>query len=158
MKYLLSTLGIIVVAAMATGAVFYRVSSEPALHAAASKGDAMGWLRADFHLSDAQFEAIRRLHDGYSGTCAEHCRRIQEANRKTKALLAAGADPAAVAAANRELQELRTTCETAITRHVRQVAAMMSPGDGQRYLALVLPKISNFDHQAAPDLQLNRTP
>jgi hypothetical protein len=34
----------------------------------------------------------------------------------------------------------------------------MSPQDGQRYLALVLPKIADFDHQAAPDLHLNPTP
>jgi DNA-directed RNA polymerase specialized sigma24 family protein len=29
----------------------------------------------------------------------------------------------------------------------------MSPQDGQRYLALLLPKIADFDHQAAPDLR-----
>jgi hypothetical protein len=31
----------------------------------------------------------------------------------------------------------------------------MSPAAAQRYLALVLPKIKDFDHAAAPDLQLN---
>jgi hypothetical protein len=31
----------------------------------------------------------------------------------------------------------------------------MSPQAGERYLALVLPKIKDFDHQAAPDLQLS---
>ena len=64
-------------------------------------------------------------------------------------------DQAALAAAEARLQELRTNCETAITRHVRQVATEMSPADGARYLALVLPKIADFDHQAVPDLHLN---
>ena len=69
-----------------------------------------------------------------------------------------GSDPAATAAAERKLQELRTTCEAAIGAHVRKVAALMSPEDGQRYLALVLPKIADFDHQMAPDLGLRGKP
>jgi hypothetical protein len=31
----------------------------------------------------------------------------------------------------------------------------MAPEQGRRYLALVLPKIADFDHRAAPDLGLN---
>ena len=96
---------------------------------------------------------MKRLHDAYTPSCAEHCRLIKEARNALKA--AAGADPAVESAAERALQELRLTCETAITAHVRKVAALMSPKEGKRYLALVLPKIANFDHSAAPDLQLN---
>ncbi len=158
MKYLLATLGIVLAAAAATGFVCYRLSCEPALHAAAKKGDAMEWLRTDFHLDDRQFAAIRELHDRYSGDCDEHCRRIQEASRLKKALVAGGADRAAVEEADRRMKELREICETAIARHVRQVAAIMSPGEGRRYLAIVLPKIANFDHMAAPDLNLSHTP
>jgi hypothetical protein len=47
-------------------------------------------------------------------------------------------------------------CESAIATHVRECAAHMSPEAGRRYLALVLPKIKDFDHQAPPDLQLNK--
>ncbi len=159
MKYLLTTIAVLVFAAAATGFVCYRLSCDPTLQAAAARGDAMEWLRADFHLTDAQFTAIRQLHESYAGTCDKHCRMIQEATKARDALKAAGgADPVEAVAAERRLQELRTVCETALTRHVRQVAALMSPGDGRRYLALVLPKIADFDHTAAPDLQLNRAP
>lgn len=159
MKYLLATLAALVLAAAATGFVCYRLSCDPTLHAAATTGDAMEWLRADFHLTDRQFTAIRQLHDSYAGTCEEHCRLIQEATKARNAVQAAnGTDSTAAAAAERKLQELRTACETALTRHVRQVAALMSPEDGQCYLALVLPKIAGFDHAAAPDLHLNHTP
>ena len=157
MKYLAATLGLLLAAAVAIGAVCYRMGCDPVLHAAARKGDAMEWLRADFHLNDQQFAAIRQLHDGYSSACDEHCRRIQEAVKARKALLAGGATPGEIQAADRQLKELRTICETAIDSHVRQVAALMPPEDGRRYLALVLPKIANFDHQAAPDLRLNDT-
>lgn len=155
MKYFLVTLAVLGLAAALAGFVCFRMSSDPQLHTAAIRGDAMLWLRTDFHLTEAQFAAIRQLHDSYAGTCDEHCRIIQTATKARNALEAAPGDPAAVVAANRRLQELRFVCETAITRHVRQVAALMSPADGQRYLALVLPKIASFDHQSTPDLHLN---
>ncbi len=155
MKHLLATLAVLGLAAALAGFVCFRMSSDPQLHAAAVQGDAMLWLRTDFHLTEAQFAAIRQLHNSYAGTCDEHCRMIQTATKAWNALEAAHGDPAALAASNRRLAELRFVCETAITRHVRQVAALMSPADGQRYLALVLPKIASFDHQSAPDLHLN---
>ena len=151
LKYLLGTVAVLLLLAAAAGLVGYRLSCNPGLHAAATKGDAMEWLRVDFHLTDAQFASIRRLHDAYAGTCAEHCRLIQEATRARNAF----ADPAAASEAERKLQALRAHCETAIAGHVRQVAALMSPEDGRRYLALVLPKIARFDHTAAPDLHLD---
>ncbi len=158
MKYLTSTLAVLVLLAVATGFVCYRMSCNSPLHAAMTKGDPMEWLRADFHLTDAQFARIHDLHNSYAGSCAEHCKMIQEATKARNALKSASsADPVAMIAAEQKIQELRAHCETAITRHVRQVAALMSPQDGARYLALVLPKIADFDHQAAPDLHLNHS-
>jgi len=61
-----------------------------------------------------------------------------------------------LAAADRRVEELRTGCETAIAAHVRACASHMSAEAGERYLALVLPKIKDFDHQAAPGLHLNQ--
>ena len=156
MKNLVRTLLVLVLAAVGTGIVCYRLSCDPVLHAAATKGDAMQWLRSDFHLTDEQFKAIRELHDSYAGTCMEHCRLIQEATKLRDARKAAAvADPAGVVVAERQVQELRAICENAISAHVRKVATLMSPEDGRRYLAMVLPKITDFDHTAAPDLQLN---
>ena len=154
MRYLWRTLGVLSLAALAAGLMCYYLSSTPALHAAARRGDSLEWLRVDFHLTDAQFAEIRKLHEAYAPSCEEHCRLIQEASQALRAK--AASDPAAMAAAERTLRELRATCETAITAHVRKVAALMSAEDGQRYLALVLPKIADFDHQMAPDLDLKK--
>ena len=156
MKYLLGTIAVLVLAAATVGVVCYRLNCDPALHAAAASGDAMAWLRTDFHLNDQQFAAIKKLHADYAPSCSEHCRMIQEAIKARDALKAA--DPVETAAAERRLQGLRSACETAITAHVRQVAALMAPEDGRRYLALVLPKIAGFDHLTAPDLHLNNPP
>ncbi|MDI1319977.1 MAG: hypothetical protein PSW75_07255 [bacterium] len=156
MRYLLGTWALLAFAAASIGLMCFRLNTDSALHAAIRQRDAMEWLRTDFHLNDGQFAAIKKLHEAYAPSCAEHCRLIQEATRMRDTLKEAGrGDASAVAAAEARVQELRIHCETAIARHVRQVAAEMSPAEGARYLALVLPKIASFDHLVAPDLHLN---
>lgn len=157
MKYLGRTLAVLALAALAAGFVCYRLNCEPGVRTAIRSGDTLAWLRADFQLDDRQFAEIKKLHEAYAPSCEEHCRLIQEAAKARDAVKArGGSDPAAVAAAERTLAELRLTCETAIAAHVRKVAAVMSPEQGARYLAMVLPKIADFDHQMAPDLALKQ--
>ena len=156
MKHLTLTIAIIAAAAAAAGAISFFASSDAAVRRALAQQDAMAWLRMDFQLSDVQFAAIKKLHDSYSIECERHCLAIQEAALARNALKAAATpDAVAVAAAGRRVAELRAVCESAIAAHVRRCAAEMSPAAGQRYLALVLPRIKDFDHIAAPDLRLN---
>ena len=154
-KYLLATLALIAAAAGATWLVCYRMSTEPAVHEAVQKRDALEWLRNDFELNDAQFAAVKRLHESYAVVCEEHCRAIQDAAHRRNVVKAqASPGAAALAAAETKLAELRTACETAIATHVREVAAQMSETQGRRYLALVLPKIKDFDHQGPADVRV----
>ena len=155
MKNLLTTLAVIVALAAAVCFVAFRMSADPEVKAAVDKRDAMEWLRADFDLSDAQYAKIKQLHDSYSVVCEKHCHDIMDAARARDTLKSTSAGATAIAAAEKRVQELRQVCETAIAAHVHQCAAEMSPPARDRYLALVLPKIANFDHQAAPDIQLN---
>ncbi len=157
MKYLVSTLALIVLGAAIFGFVCYRLSCDSALHAAAEKGDAWHWLRQDFHLTDQQFAAIQVVHQAYAGSCVEHCRLIQEATKVRDALTAKTSSPGPRAAAELAVKELRSICEQALTVHVQKVAALMAAEDGRRYLALMLPKIAAFDHATAPNLQMNHT-
>ncbi len=157
MKHLVATIVLLAVAAGATGFVAFRATGNDEVARALAKQDAMEWLRTDFKLTDAQFAAIKKLHDSYSVVCEEHCREIMRAVRARNELKAAPqANAAAIATANRRVEELRLVCESAIATHVRECAAHMSPQARQRYLALVLPKIKDFDHQASPNLQLNK--
>ena len=141
MKNLLLTLGIVAAACALSFGIFYAVNREPAeVRQALREGDAMAWLRAEFQLSDAQFAAIKQLHEDYRGKCAEHCAAIMAAEHR-------GAPRAEVAA-------LEKTCVEAMTVHFRRVAALMAPGQGERYLAIVLPRIADFDHRGAPNVQV----
>ena len=157
MRYFLGTLALIVAVAGVTCGLAFHFSGDPELKAAVAKRDALEWLRADFELTDAQFVKIKQLHDSYSVVCEKHCMDIMEATRARNDLKASpAADAAAISGADKRVEELRRICETAIAAHVRQCAAEMSPASRNRYLALVLPKIADFDHQAPPDLRLNK--
>lgn len=138
-NFLITVLAIMAAGALSFG-VFYTMNDAPAIRRAAEQGDAMAWLRAEFHLTDEQFAAIKRLHDDYGRQCAEHCRAIMDARRR-------GA-PAGEQAA------LEKACVDAMTTHFRQVAALMSKSEGERYLAIVLPRIQNYAHEGVPTVQV----
>ena len=157
MRHFLTTLAVLAVLAGVTCFATFRLSGDPGVRAAVEKRDAMEWLRTDFALTDVQFAKIKKLHDSYSVVCEKHCSDIMQATRARNELKAVPSiDATATAAADKRVEELRLICETAIAAHVRQCAAEMSPAARDRYLALVLPKIADFDHQAPPDLQLNQ--
>lgn len=140
MKNFLITLAVALAVCLAAFGVTYLTGGDPAMRTAAREGDAMAWLRVEFRLDDAQFAAIKRLHEDYSVECGRHCAAIMEA-RERKA-------PAP------EIAALEKVCVDAMTGHFRQVAARMPPAQGERYLAVVLPRIAGYSHQGAPNLQV----
>ena len=141
MKNILITLSVVLAACAVAFGVFYLANDNAAMRRAAREGDALAWLRAEFQLSDAQFDAIKKLHDDYGMVCAEHCTLITNARQRSA--------PAA------ELAGLEQACVEAMTTHFRRVAAMMSPAQGERYLATVLPRVAGYEHANAPTVQGN---
>jgi hypothetical protein len=140
MRNLLPTLGVVAAVCAAAFAVSYFADPRHrALHAAAQEGDAMAWLRVEFRLNDTQFSAIERLHEDFSVECSRHCAAIMEARERRA--------PAAGVAA------LEKHCVDAMTAHFRQVAALMPPGQGERYLAVVLPRVAGYSHEGAPNVR-----
>lgn len=118
--------------------VFYTIADRPAVRRAASEGNTMEWLRAEFHLNDAQFTAIQNLHNEFGTVCAQHCIAINNAKES-------GKSPAEIAA-------LEQVCVGAMVEHFHKVAALMPPGEGERYLAIVLPRIRDYDHTQSPTI------
>ncbi len=120
--------------------VAYLASGDRALRVAARQGDALEWLRVEFALDAERFAAVRRLHEEFSIECSAHCAAIVAARERSA--------PAA------EIAALEEHCVGAMTTHFRQVAAWMEPAQGERYLALVLPRIRGHTHQGAPSVRL----
>jgi len=139
-KNFLITLGVVVAACAAAFGGFYALGDDRAMHAAAREGDAMAWLRVEFRLDERQFGAIKQLHDDYSIACGKHCADIMAA-RARKA-------PAA------EVAALEKICVDSMTGHFRRVAALMPPAQGERYLAMVLPRIAGYAHHGAPNVRV----
>ena len=141
MKNFLFTLGVIAGVCALSFGVFYAVSREPAgVQRALRDGDALAWLQMEFKLNDTQFAAIKGLHETYREACAVHCAAIMAAEKRNA--------PAG------EVAALEKTCVDAMTVHFRRVAALMPAGQGERYLAIVLPRVADFDHRGAPNVQV----
>lgn len=136
-NFVLTALLALGVAAAAAGGL-YLAQRDPELRRAARAQDAMAWLRTEFHLTAAQEAAITKLQNEYAVICSEHCAMILAARKRT-------APPA-------EVEALEKTCTDSMREHFTEVAALMSPGEGPRYLAAVLPRIDRFGHENAPNV------
>jgi len=155
MKNLLLTFLLVLAAGVLAAGAFFCWQSDNALHAAAQERDAMKWLRTEFHLSDAQFAAIAKLHEDYSAECADHCAAIGGARAELAGAEKSGQPAATLATLRRNVAERELACRTAIGVHLRKVAASMPPGEGERYLQLLLPRVENYRHQGAPTVRLD---
>ncbi len=158
MKHALIAAGLLAAIAVVAGFLGYRCGYDPVLHGAACAGDEMAWLRQEYHLTDGQYAAIETLHRRYGESCAEHCRAIQEAVRVRDALRANPATEAgALAAAERRVHDLGAGCEADLLAHLAEVAALMSPEEGHRYLATMRPLVAKPVHAGAPEWKCDAT-
>jgi hypothetical protein len=109
--------------------------------------DSWVWLRREFHLNDSQLARIRALHADYQPICADHCSRIQAARDRIARLEAEGrrGTPDYIAALD-AWESVKQECSRATLMHLERVAAAMSPDDGRRYLALMVPRLARTDH------------
>jgi hypothetical protein len=100
------------------------------------------WLKEEYLLDAAAFGRIRALHDEYFTQCTKMCRQI-----------AAAARPLLWRARHRSReygdvgvqlsleQALCGDCEKAAVQHLQQVAVLMPPAEGKRFLDDVLPAL-----------------
>jgi hypothetical protein len=139
-RNILITVALVVAVCAAAFGTGFVLGGDRALHEAERDGDALAWLRAEFRLSDTEFTAIRRLHEDFSVECGRHCAAIIAARERRA--------PAG------EVAELERTCVDAMKVHFRRVAALMPPAQGERYLALVLPRVEGHPHHGAPNLRV----
>src|SRR5262245_43872477 len=78
--------GLLLCAAAYVGA--YRLRIAPVRNLAGEPAPELGWLKEEFHVSDAEFARISGLHAAYQSHCAEMCQRIDAKNAEIKEALA----------------------------------------------------------------------
>jgi Spy/CpxP family protein refolding chaperone len=118
----------------------------------------LAWLKKEFHLGDAEFERITKLHDGYMPRCAELCRRIAQKNSELQQLVSGtNVDPKAVEQKLKEAGELRVECQKNMFNHFLEVSRQMPPEQGRRYLQWVQQRTLTPEHDMAERHSTNHT-
>lgn len=98
----------------------------------------LAWLKQEFHLSDAEYERVCQMHEGYLAGCAERCRRIDEKNVELQRLLAAtNTITPEIESVLSQAAQLRAECQKQMLQHFYEVSRTMPPDQGKRYLAWV---------------------
>src|SRR6185312_10991517 len=75
---------------LVAGFAYYCTKSVCAHQAA---GDDLAWLKNEFHLSEAELQRIRTLHEGYRPKCHEMCLKLAQKQGELEAALKNGASP-----------------------------------------------------------------
>lgn len=131
---------VVAVAATAYGVTYYLNTRQTE--------DQWTWLRREFHLTATQFARIKALHAAYQPVCANHCSRIMAVQKRLAELEQAGAkDSPGYAKAQQEWDAVKHECNEATLQHLHRVAAEMNSDQGRRYLALMVPHITQYDHR-----------
>ncbi|MCP5516916.1 MAG: periplasmic heavy metal sensor [Verrucomicrobiales bacterium] len=114
----------------------------------ATSPDDLDWLRLEFHLTEAELDRIRALHEAYVPVCEHNCHQIAAAKEALDRLLAAGdlGDPA-IEEQLAEIGRLRARCQAAMLRHFQAVSRAMPTEPGRRYLE-AMQQLTLHAHEA----------
>ncbi len=154
MKFRLIAAALLTLLAMAVGCMSYFCLRQPMPASAEGDTDALLWLRHEFKLPAEKMQRIQQMHDAYQIACEEHCRNIRDARGVVKKLREANAPSPEIAVAEAKSQEFLAVCNTSTEAHMRDVARVMGGAEGDRYLSIVLPRIAQYEHGGAPNLDL----
>ena len=133
------SLGLLLGALALGAAIFggsYFASQRATVMCCIKPADELGWLRTEFHLSDAEMKRIRELHEGYLPQCAEMCAKIAAKKSELESALGSGTNLTGEAQAKLyEVAALRAQCQAQMLQHFITVSQAMPPEQGRRYLA-----------------------
>jgi hypothetical protein len=120
------------------GAASFKLLRKPPAPAGAPE---LGWLAAEFHLSQAECERVEEFHKAYQQQCAQMCQKIAAKNQEIRGLLQrTNVVTAGISQKLREAAELRAECHAHMLEHFLRVSAEMPPEQGRRYLDWVLER------------------
>src|SRR5215468_4132514 len=121
---------LICIAGLAAGLIAYACvylgATTPQRSAEQNSHPELAWLKQEYHLTEAQFDQVAKLHESYGPKCAQMCRRIDEQNAKVQKLLAAtNIVTPEIKKALLEAAQLRVECQSAMMQHFYEVSRAM---------------------------------
>ena len=100
------------------------------------------WLTQEFALDQQQAGEIASLHAAYQPICADHCAAIMS----TRQSIAEATNDSDRSRSESALRDLQDTCQESTRDHLAAVAAVMDSAQGQRYLDLIGPRLTDHEH------------
>jgi hypothetical protein len=115
----------------------YFVARQCCARLLTNPADDLEWLRSEFHLSDAELQHVRQLHEGYLPQCRAICAHIAVKKQELQAEFAASTNHVtpAVEQTLQDIAVLRAQCQAQMLQHFQEVSQTMPPAEGRRYLA-----------------------
>jgi Heavy-metal resistance len=106
------------------------------------------WLRRELSLTSDQYEQVRARHEAYLPTCAEMCRRIEEARQSAEsyALAHHSLTPEYREVLDRHAQA-HVDCQQEMLKHLYATAALLQKEQAGAYLEMMLPYALHFKHR-----------
>jgi len=107
----------------------------------------LAWLKNEFHIPDAEFERIEKLHSSYTAGCAERCRLIDAKNAELQHLLGQSKDVTPeIEQAIRDAAKLRADCQAEMLHHFFEIRESMPAEQGKRYFEWVVGCTFGSEH------------
>jgi Spy/CpxP family protein refolding chaperone len=104
--------------------------------------DSSGWMRQEFHLTEAQYAQVKQLEIAYHPHCAEMCLQIGQSRLTLKNLiLANGTMTPDIEAALKKDGEVQQQCRENMLRHFYEVSQALPPAEGKRYLQIMQAQV-----------------
>jgi hypothetical protein len=118
------------------------------------KDGELAWLRQEFELSSQQLHLIEQAHAKYREICEVHCIDILESRQELRVAVDENAPVEQITRLQERVMEIDRECVSSIKSHFDEIAKIMGGEQSRRYLAEVLPRIADFDHEGPVDLEL----
>jgi hypothetical protein len=96
----------------------------------------MAWLKREYQLDDATFERVTDAHRRYFRECEKRCHELEDVNNHFLSEVRSPTKPQSDLDAVQLLQEsICHDCRLAMIEHVHEVASLMPPEKGRRFIA-----------------------
>lgn len=148
----ITAFAVLMIACIAAGASFWCFH-QYGVHRMDKDGE-LAWLRQEFELSSQQLHLIEQAHAKYREICEVHCIDILESRRELRAAIDENAPVEQITRLQERVMEIDRECVSSIKTHFGEIAEIMGGEQSRRYLAEVLPRVADFDHEGPVDLDL----
>ncbi len=102
----------------------------------------MEWLRSQFHLSDTQFQQIKKLHEDYEPVCVGLCQQVMKSQSQLEKLVLQRKEVTPeIEAALKDCADVKQKCQRAMLGHVYRVSRIMDLEQGHRYIEMMGSRI-----------------